>query len=462
MVLYSVSILDKVAGLIVFLTWSKFEGFIGKDLYLSLASTPQFWGWVIVLLLTGTLVAGAYPAFVLSSFTPSHVLKGKFNTTGKGRLLRRGLVVFQFAISMLLIVGTLTVYNQIDYMRSQDLGVNIEKSLVVEAPRVTDSTYANRRQVFRTEVLRLAEVSNMAISSEVPGRVANQNAGGVRKVGEQEGEGNQYRIMSIDESFVQYYQLEISAGRSFDQRSTEPENVMLNEAAVDLMGFDSPERALEKYMTYWEDTFKIVGVLKNYHQESPKRAFDPMVYRYRPSWGSHFSLKVDGRDMPATLSKIETEYKTIFPGNPFEFFFLDEYYDRQYKADVQFGNVFTAFSILAIVIACLGLFGLASYSTMLRTKEIGVRKVLGASVQGLFSLVTREFTILVILGVGFAVPVSYFVMNIWLENFAYAIQMNWWLFILPAAILLGTSVGTVAYHTIKAARANPAQSLRYE
>ena len=461
------SFLTNVAGVllavgIVILTWGEFQLFIGKTIQLSLLTSAAFWGWAALLLFTGTLLAGAYPAFIMSAYRPSQILKGKHDGSRGGRTMRRGLVVFQFAISMLLIAGTLTVYNQLDYMRTRDLGVNIDQTIVVRAPRVTDSTYADKRQVFKNEVLRRSEIASMAISNAVPGRRTGNNAGGVRLVGEEVGEGNQYRINYIDEGFVSSYELEIVAGRDFDGRVNDEDRVLMNEAGIDLMGFESPEKSIGKYMTYWGDTFQIVGVIKNFHQESLKKNFDPMVYRYRPQFASFFSLKVASEDMTSTLDAIEDEYLLAFPGNPFEYFFLDEYYDQQYRADLQFGQVFTTFSGLAIIIACLGLFGLASYSTVQRTKEIGIRKVLGASVQGLFGLVTREFTVLVGIGIIVAVPVAYYLMQNWLAEFAYSIQIKWWLFLLPAAVLFMTSVGTVAYHTLKAARTNPARSLRYE
>lgn len=452
-----------IAAVIVLISWSTFELFIEKQISASLLTTRSFWLWTGVLLLAGTIFSGFYPAIILSSFKPAAVLKGKFKNSRGGMYLRKGMVVFQFGISMLLIVGTLTVFSQLKYMQSQDLGVTIDQTLVVNAPHITDSTYSNRREVFKTEVLRLPEIKSMTISNEVPGRKVGWNAGGVRKLNETEAESNQYRIMVVDGDFIDSYEIAMKAGRNFDDdRSNEQAYVLFNESAVKLMGFDSNEEALDEFIYFWGDTFQIAGVVADYHQQSMKAEVDQLIYRYQPDWGSYFSLKVEGENYQSVLDKVEEEFKATFPGNPYEFFFLDEHFDQQYKSDERFGNVFTLFAFLAIVIACMGLFGLAAYETSLRVKEIGVRKTLGASVQSLFTLMSREFSILVLVGALIAGPIAYYLMDGWLQNFASAIPVQWWLFALPLIVLMAVSIGTVSYHTLRAARVNPADSLRHE
>jgi putative ABC transport system permease protein len=452
-----------LAFLIVLLLWPSFQNFIGKTIALSILSESTFWMALLGLILLGTLLSGLYPAFVLSSFKPATVLKGKFNASRGGSLLRKGLVVFQFVISMFLVVGTLTVFNQIHYMQNQDLGLSIDQTLVIRSPHITDSTYSDKRQVFKNEILRNSEIETMAISSVVPGTGANWNAGGVRRLGQEEAEGNQYRIMVIDGEFIDAYGMEMAAGRAFDDdRVNETGNVIFNESAIELMGFESVEEALDEPIHFWGDTFNIVGVLKNYHQESLKESFEPLIFRYQPNWGDYFSLKISTTDLSQVIDKTQEEFEATFPGNPFEYFFLDEHFDKQYKADQQFGKVFTMFSILAIIIACLGLFGLSSFATSKRTKEIGVRKVLGATVPGIFTLLTRDFAYLIGIAVFIASPISYLVMDRWLMNFAYAINIQWWIFLVPALALMMIAVFAVSYYAIKAAIVNPANSLRYE
>ena len=452
-----------LAAFIVMISWNSFESFIEKSITTSLLTQPTFWAWTASLIVGGTLFAGFYPSLILSSFKPSTVLKGKFNNSKGGLYLRKGLVIFQFATSMLLIVGTLSVYKQITFMKSQDLGVNIDQTLIVSAPQITDSTYANKRDVFKNEVLKIPEIQSLAISNEVPGRKVGWNAGGVRRVGENESQANQYRIMVVDGDFVSAYEIDVLAGRNFsDERSNEHANVLFNESAIERMGFESMEEAIDKDIWFWGDTFKIVGVVADYHQQSLKTSFDPLIYRYQPDWGSYFSLKIIGDDYSNIISKLEDEFKATFPGNPYEYFFLDEHFDQQYKSDERFGNVFTLFAILAVTIACMGLFGLAAYETSLRVKEIGVRKTLGASMKSLFALMSKDFSLLVFIGAMVAAPVAYFLLSEWLQNFANAISIQWWLFALPLMVLLIVSIGTVSYHTIRAATVNPAESLRHE
>src|SRR5690606_997564 len=239
-------------------------------------------------------------------------------------------------------------------------------------------------------------------------------------------------------------------------------SVMMKESAAHLMGFENIEDALQKEIFFWGDTFRIVGILKDYHQESLKKALDQLIFRFIPEARNYYSLKVKSADMRQTIDRVEESWFKVFPGNPFTYFFLDEHYNNQYKADQQFGSITALFSLLAIVIACLGLFGLSSLTAVQRTKEIGVRKVLGASVPGILVLVGRNFVALVAVAIVIATPIAWVVMNHWLQGFANRITMSWWIFALPGLVVTLVAIFTISYHTIQAARANPATSLRYE
>ena len=372
-------------------------------------------------------------------------------------------MIFQFLASITLIVGTFTVYRQLSYMRNSDLGVNIERTLVLNGPNISDSTYDSRFQAFQNDLLAYPEILKVSASTSVPGRKPNWNAGGIRRIGDSEEKGNQYRILGIDYDFVGTFQLNVIAGRNFSRdRKTDRAGVIFNESAVKLMGFKSMEEALEEKIYFWGDTFKIVGVLKDYRQESLKKDFEPLIFRLIPDATSFYSLKVKSGDMQQTIALAEEKFKTYFPGNPFQFFFLDQYYNQQYQADQQFGKVFGVFAALAIFIACLGLFGLSSYTVVQRTKEIGVRKVLGASVPQVIALLFKDFAILVTVAIVLAVPVSWWVMNNWLSEFANRISLSWWIFAVPSLIVIGIAWITISMHTYRAASANPVESLRYE
>ncbi|MEQ9414887.1 MAG: FtsX-like permease family protein [Cyclobacteriaceae bacterium] len=449
-------------GLVLLLTPS-FADLTGRPLGYELFTQKIFWLGCTALIVGGAMLSGIYPALVLSSYKPVEVLKGRFKNTSQGVVFRKGMVVLQFMASIMLIVGTYTVYNQINFMRNQKLGVNIDQTVVIKAPNVTDSTYTSTFQVLKNKILQYPEVNYMTASNDVPGASPDWNAGGIRRLSQGEDEGNQYRVLQIDGDFIPSYGLEVIAGRGFsDEVVGEEGNLLLNESAVRTMGFDNPEQAINDQVVFWGDTFRIVGVLKNYRQESLKKDFEQLLFRYSKAPDGYFSVQFNTANVKESMAGFEQEWKTFFPGNPFDFFFLDEHYAKQYKADQQFGKVFGIFSGLAILIACLGLFGLSSLTALQRTKEIGVRKVLGASVQSILGLVSKDYLLLLGIAIVAATPLSWWVMNNWLQDFANRINLSWWIFALPSLVVIFIAMFTVSFHTLKAARTNPARSLRVE
>lgn len=461
LLLNGVAVALSIALVAILTPW--FSQLTARPIDLTLLKEPMFWFWTMLMVLGGSMLAGIYPAFVLSGFRPVEVLKGRFKNTGQGVLFRKGMVVVQFMASIALIVGTFTVYQQINFMRTQRLGVNIDQTLVLRSPNIVDSTYQNKFKAFKQHVLQYPEVSAMAASSAVPGRSPDWNAGGVRRLSQREDEANQYRVIMMDHDFVQSYGLEVVAGRAFsDEVAGEEQTVMLNESGAKLMGFTNLEEAINDRINFWGDTFRIVGVVRDYAQESLKKSYEPLVFRYSSTPGGFYSIKLNTQTVNESMVRVETLWKEFFPGNPFSFFFLDEHYNQQYQADQQFGKVFGLFSGLAIFIACLGLFGLSSLTAIQRTKEIGIRKVLGASVPGILRLVSRDYLALMAVAVVLAVPVAWWVMHGWLQGFASKIVLTWWIFALPSLVVILVAFATISAQIIKAAMVNPAQSLRYE
>ena len=451
-----------MAVLVVYLALPSFGQLSGRTLALDFTN-QSFWIMTTGLFIVGSFLSGAYPAFVLSGFAPVSILSGKLSASTKGNMLRKGLVTFQFVSSLVLIVGTYVVYTQLDYMRSQDIGVDIAKTLVVRGPGAVDSLYSNQLNVFKQELKQESDIVAVSASTAVPGAQPEWNAGGIRLLTDTEADANQYRVIGMDADFIKSYGLDLLEGRSFEEeRSTEQESVIFNESAAKLMGFSDLEETLNKEIFFWGDTFNIVGVVKNYHQESLKKSFEPLIFRYIPNSQSFYSVKVQTSDLPYTIDKIEKEFKTAFAGNPFDFFFLDDYFDQQYKAEMQFGKVFGIFALLAILIACLGLFGLTSYMTVLRTTEIGVRKVLGASLLSVMTLLSKDFAKLMLLAIVIATPIAWYVMNSWLTGFAYQIDLAWWVFAIPSILLILILVFTVSIQTLKAGLSNPVDALKHE
>jgi putative ABC transport system permease protein len=441
-----------------------FNFITGKDLHFSLLKDPIFWLVMACLFITGTFLSGLYPAFVLSSFRPIAILKGKLSRTGHGAFLRQSLVIIQFMASVILMVGTFAVYRQLHFMQHQDLGVHIDQTLVLKGPGVLDSTYQNKLNGFKTEALRIPGVKQLAVSTEVPGSKVGWNAGGIHLVGTDPKLTNQYRIIGIDHDFLDAFGLKLLKGRNFYPGLVDSQSVLFNEAAIKKMGFANNEEALNKKIDFWGSQYTIVGVVTNHHQESLRQDYDAHIFRYIPDANSYYSLKLtaDGDNTQRIINAVQQQWKSFFPGNPFEYFFLDEHFAEQYKADRQFGQTFGLFAGLAIFVSCLGLLGLAAFVTNQRTKEIGIRKIVGANLPNILLLLTKDFIRPVLISFLIATPLTYFLLQKWLENFAFRITIGPWLFILPALLILLIALLTISTQTLKAASANPAKSLRTE
>jgi len=421
----------------------------------------EFWIMVAGLFAAGTVLAGFYPAIILSSFKPIAVLKGKIMQTKQGNVLRKSLVVFQFVASVVLISGSIIVYMQLNFMRNQDLGIDINQKLIIKGPGATDSTYASKQESFRNEVLRISGVKSMTSSSNIPGDEIFWANGIRRLVGGPESTISGYAL-AIDYDYIPAFGLKLAAGRGYDRNYTnENKNIILNEAMTEALDFADPKAALGEKVIHGRDTFEIVGVLENYHQMSLKETVGPLVFRFSPDNSSFYVFKIEGNHKEI-LAAMEGPWKTFFPGNPLDYFFLDQFFNRQYEKDRQFGNVFSLFTGLAIFVACLGLFGLASFLTLQRTKEIGVRKVLGSTVTQIVMLLSKGFIQLVVIANLIAWPLAWWLMDRWLQTFPYHITINPLLFVAAGAGVILIAFLSISMQTLKAARSNPAQTLKYE
>jgi len=453
-----------LALVIVIIAIPGFNRLSGQNLSFSLFSTTSFWLGLIGLFLIGVFFSGLYPAFVLSGFKPIDVLKGKLIATTKGTLLRKGLVVFQFTASLFLLIGTLAVYQQIQYMRKQSLGINIDQTLVVKPPAVvTDSTYLQNMSAFKDALNQQTGIKGVTISTSIPGEPVDFNAGGIKLVGTDESTQKQYRVIEMDHDYMKQYGIKLIAGRYFSKDfGTDDSAVIFNERGFEQLGLNKPEDAVGKRIDFWGRRYTIVGVTENFHQQSLREAFEPLIFRLDPDVRGYLSVKTPASNASETIALVKNNWDKFFPGNTFEYFFLDDHFGQQYKADQRFGQVFGLFTLLAILVACLGLFGLASFTTLQRTKEIGIRKVLGASITGILKLLYQEFAILLIISFVIAVPLAWLTISNWLQGYPFRIGIQWTYFMIPFAAILVIALLTVSFQSIKAAIANPVKSLRTE
>ncbi len=403
------------------------------------------------------LLAGIYPALVLSGFRPIELLKGRFSSSTRGLFLRRGLVVFQFTISIFLIIGTAVVYLQLDYMRSQYLGFDKEQELVI------DEHNDAHKYAFRQEVAQLSNVQSTAFSGSVPGE------GDYSAYSQVENDRGEMQPANMDLTYVDFgyleqYKMKLLAGRFFDPHiaTDTMQAMMINEKALGLLGYFSPQQALGRRFEQWGKKGVIIGVIGNYNFEGLQHEIRPLSICIKLDDCNYLSVKVGTRDLPATIAAIKKRWERLAPDKEFDYFFLNEQFNKHYRTEVRFGRLFINFAVLAIFISCLGLLGLASYSTIQRTKEVGVRRVLGASVVGIVRLLSLEFLRLV--GVAFlvATPVAWYLMHRWLDNFAYKAALGWWIFVGAGVTAMVIAFGTIGYQAVKAAMANPVKSLRSE
>lgn len=441
-----------------------FNQLSGQNLSFALFAKSNFWLGLGALFIVGTFFSGLYPAFVLSGFKPIEVLKGKMTATTKGVVLRKGLVVFQFAASLFLLIGTMAVYRQIQYMRKQSLGINIDQTLVVRPPTVlTDSTYLRNMTALKETLNQQTSIKGVAISSSIPGEPVGWNAGGIKLAGKDESAQKQYRVIGMDYDYMKMYGIKLIAGRTFSKEfGSDDSAVLFNEKGFEQLGLNKPEEAIGKKIDFWGRQYTIIGVTENFHQQSLRESFEPLIFRLIPDIRGYMSIKTPGSQASQTIAQVKAGWDKFFPGNTFEYFFLDDHFDQQYKADQKFGQVFGLFTSLAILVACLGLFGLASFTTLQRTKEIGIRKVLGASVPQILKLLYHEFAILLAIAFVIAVPVAWYVISNWLQGYAFRTGIHWSYFIIPFATILIIAWLTVSFQSIKAAIANPVKSLRTE
>lgn len=440
-----------------------FNNLAGKIISPGVFSNWQYISYLFLAAIGIGLLAGLYPAMVLARFKPIVVLKGRFATGTKGILLRKGLVVAQFTISIALIIATLVVYYQTNYMRSKDLGFKKDQMLVLR-------TNGNKAQkTLKETIRRIPGVKSTSLGSGVPGSSWN---GAYSEIENTSGEMQiaNLNLMFVDFDYMDQFDIPIVAGRRFsrDFQTDTTKAIILNEAAMKMFGYSDPKQAIGKRFKQWGREGQIIGVMKNFNYTSLQTEIKPLTLRMSENGNNgnggydYLTVNVSAGQIPATIAAIEKEWKTMMPNLPFSYTFIDDMFEQQYRNEQRFGKLFLNFAGLAIFISCLGLLGLTAYSTMQRTKEIGIRKVMGASVPNILHLLSKEFIWLAGISFLVAAPVAWYFMHKWLQNFAFRISIGWYVFAIAGVAALLIGLITISFQAVKAAIANPVKSLRTE
>jgi putative ABC transport system permease protein len=462
-----------LAFLLVFLLQNSFNNLLQYKLSLSYLFTKGLNGYSILIglaliIVIGIFVSGFYPAFVLSSFKPISVLKGKLSSSRKGIAFRKALVIGQFSITIALMIGSMVVLRQLSYMNNKELGFNMDQMLIIRPPVLTqwDSTFISRVNSFKEELKQISQVKGAATSWSVPGGDIGRSFN-VRQADSATTNKFTTRHTGVDYDFMNVYGIKLLAGRNFTKADHHPDfsklqNTIINRSAAKLLGFPSPEAAVGKSIISGSKKWDVIGVVEDYHQKSLRYPLEPIRFMPAYSTYSEISVKLIPSDLSKTIAAIKQKYDAFFPGNLFDYSFLDENFNRQYQNEKLFSKAFGIFAALAIFVACLGLFGLAMFSTVQRTKEIGVRKVLGASISNILVLLSSDFLKLVLIASIIAFPLAWWIMSKWLQDFSYRITMRWWMFLIAGIAALLVAVITVSFQALKAAVANPVKSLRTE
>lgn len=450
-----------IATLAAFMLMPAFNDFAGKSIVFDIFTPLHIISLLAILLVVGAL-SGSYPAFILSGFNPVTALKGTLTASATSIGIRKGLVVFQFAVSIILIISSIVVYSQLQFMQNHDLGFKPSQTLVINFEG--DGWVKMKNQYIVDELRRVKGVKSVSASSDVPGTITSGSWS--MEFAKQGGDTihAELPIFLTDFNFMAQYNIPMVAGRALSPQfaADTVESMIINEAALRKLGFRNASEAIGTKVKMYPNDARVIGVYKDFHFESLQKPIEPLAMRIMPQKFRVYSVEMSTDNVKKTVAAIEALWKRVAPQRPLEYSFLNENFNQQYQSEIKFGQLFALFTTLAISIACFGLFGLALFSVKQRRKEIGIRKVIGASVLQITALISKEFVALVGIAFVIACPVALLAMTKWVQEFAYRIEIGWWIFAAGGLIAVVIAVATISYQSVRAAIANPVKSLRSE
>lgn len=461
---FVINLIAILISLILFeVTQPVFANMAGLPVTTNLFFESWFILTILLALAIGTVSSGIYSVSGIASSSIISVIKGISLGVSKKSGLKKVLVTFQFAIAIALIAGTIGVFNQYRYISKRELGFNKNNMLVVKAPVVGDTSLIRKFWVYEQEIKSKANVKGVTFSSIIPGKPNMFNRGGIYRYGDDPNNSKNYRVTEADSHYLSVYCLKLLAGDGFTGiTSTDKNLVVVNKMAALQMGFVNEQEAIGKEIVMEGQTFRIAGVIIDFFQLSPKEPIEPQIFRYPRRFQGYFTINYDGKDVSSIMHTIESTYKELFPNNPFDYFYLDQFYNKQFQYERRFGFVFMLFSVLSVVITVLGLLSLSAFTSEMRRKEIGVRKVLGASVLSLIKMLYTEYVLLMIVASLIALPAVFIFLKKWLVSFALKSDLSVWIFIIPIVLVAIISSLTVSIQSFKAANQNPVESIKYE
>ncbi len=451
-----------LAALLLTVFEAPFKSVLGMPEQIHFYDSGFFWLSLFGLIVFSTLAAGSFPAFILSSFQPISVLKGQFMTRGRGLILRRSLVVFQFAMTLLLLTQTLTSGEQVRYMLSQKLGFSSDKVIVIKTRN--GKAGLEMQKVFREALMKQSAVKNVTFANTMPGRSSLEisTTTGIKLVEAEKENNYNYYIYINDYNFINTLEIDLVDGESFYKTRSNEGLIMINEKCAQLFGIDNPKEAVGKMVDFWGNNVKIHAVVKNFHQAGLKSEILPIIFLPWPQHTDFAGIRLNPGDVREQIKLIKEEFLKVYSDIAFDYYFLDEEYAKQYDIDRRFQKISGLLTGFAILIACLGLYGLTTFTVSKRTKEIGVRKVLGASIGQINLMLSKEFLRLILISFILSIPITYLLIDWWLQGFAFRMEINPFLFVVPAFLILFIAFVTIFSKTLKVSRLNPVVSLRDE